>query len=44
MATEYEWFRFYKWNQDSTYPCATPPSCLPAEDLDESKNNADDGL
>jgi beta-glucanase (GH16 family) len=44
MSTEYEWFRFYKWDQDTTYPCSNPPACLLAEDLDESKNNADDGL
>jgi beta-glucanase (GH16 family) len=31
-------------HRDDRYPCATPPDCLPAEDLDKSKNNPDDGL
>ena len=44
MASEYEWFRFYKWDQDNQYPCADPPGCLPAEDKRKSKNNPNDGL
>jgi hypothetical protein len=44
MAAEYEWFRFYRWNQDNRYPCADTPGCLPAEDRNKSKNNPDDGL
>ncbi len=44
MTTEYEWFRFYKWNNDQQYPCPNPPTCLPTEDKDASKNNPDDGL
>ena len=32
---EYDWFRFYKWDQDDKYPCA----CLPADDKDLSANN-----
>src|SRR6266545_2512915 len=43
MTTEYEWFRFYKWNNDQQYPCPNPPTCLPADDKDVSKNNPDDG-
>ena len=30
MAAEYEWFRFYKWDQETRYPCADPPGCLRA--------------
>lgn len=45
MHTEYEWFRFYKWNGDDQYPCASmDASCLPAEDRDLSSNNPCDGL
>ena len=32
---EYDWFRFYKWDQDDKYPCAP----LPADDKDLSANN-----
>jgi hypothetical protein len=44
MAAAYEWFRFYKWDQEAMYPCANPPGCLPGEDTNKSKNNPDDGL
>jgi endo-1,3-1,4-beta-glycanase ExoK len=44
MSAEYEWFRFYRWDQEATYPCAGPPACLPGEDMNKSKNNPDDGL
>jgi beta-glucanase (GH16 family) len=44
MAAEYDWFRFYKWNQETKYPCADAPACLPPEDRNKSKNNPDDGL
>jgi beta-glucanase (GH16 family) len=36
---EYDWFRFYKWDQDVTYPCEPVPACLPADDKDLSANN-----
>jgi beta-glucanase (GH16 family) len=36
---EYDWFRFYKWNQDTAYPCDPIPACLPADDKDLSGNN-----
>jgi beta-glucanase (GH16 family) len=36
---EYDWFRFYKWNQDTAYPCDPLPACLPADDTDFSLNN-----
>jgi len=47
MQVEYEWFRFYQWNEE-TYPCtdptATTPSCLDANDLYLSGNNPCDGI
>jgi beta-glucanase (GH16 family) len=39
FAAEYDWFRFYKWDQDPNYPCEPAPACLPAEDKDFSMNN-----
>jgi endo-1,3-1,4-beta-glycanase ExoK len=44
IAGQYDWFRFYKWNQDATYPCGATPGCLPAADLELAKNNAADPL
>jgi len=44
FAAEYDWFRFYKLDTETTYPCAPTPRCLPAADLDQSKNNPQDGL
>jgi len=40
----YDWFRFYRWDQDTMYPCEDAPACLPAADLELAKNNVDDGL
>jgi beta-glucanase (GH16 family) len=40
----YDWFHFYKWNGDDTYPCDDTPSCLPAADLELAKNNVNDPL
>jgi beta-glucanase (GH16 family) len=40
----YDWFHFYKWNGDDTYPCDGTPSCLPADDLVLAKNNINDPL
>jgi beta-glucanase (GH16 family) len=39
LVGEYDWFRFYKWDQDTAYPCAPLPACLPADDTDFSLNN-----
>jgi beta-glucanase (GH16 family) len=36
---EYDWFRFYRWDQDTQYPCDPVPACLPADDKDLSANN-----
>lgn len=44
LHAEYDWFRFYRWNNEDKYPCGTPPGCLPAEDRVKSKNNPADGL
>ena len=39
LVGEYDWFRFYKWDQDTSYPCDPLPACLPADDKDLSANN-----
>ncbi|HVU53099.1 MAG TPA: glycoside hydrolase family 16 protein, partial [Polyangia bacterium] len=39
MVGEYDWFRFYKWDMDPTYPCEPIPACLPPADLALSVNN-----
>lgn len=44
FTAEYDWFRFYKLDTETTYPCSPTPDCLPAEDKDGSKNNAEDGI
>jgi len=40
----YDWFRFYKADIDTTYPCLNTPSCLPPADLTFAKNNPKDPL
>lgn len=42
LVSEYEWFRFYKWDTETTYPM--DPAALPQTDKDGSKNNSEDGL
>jgi hypothetical protein len=37
--SEYEYFRFYKWNNETTYPYETPKTMLPMEDVDFAQNN-----
>jgi beta-glucanase (GH16 family) len=37
--SSYEYFRFYKWNQETTYPYADPKTQLPAADTMFSQNN-----
>jgi len=39
IKSEYEYFHFYKWDQDMTYPCSPAPACLPAPDKANSQNN-----
>jgi beta-glucanase (GH16 family) len=43
MTSRYNYIRFYRWNQDTTYPKANPAAELPAGDLG-TRNNAEDGL
>lgn len=45
LKSSYDWFRFYRADIDSNYPCeAMNESCLAAEDLNLSSNNPCDGL
>lgn len=45
MHTEYDWFRFYKWNGDQLYPCASMDGqCLTDDDKYLSSNNPCDGI
>ena len=40
LRAEYDYFRFYKWNAEATYPCSPTPACLPAADkLPSARNN-----
>ncbi|HEX2871534.1 MAG TPA: family 16 glycosylhydrolase [Polyangiaceae bacterium] len=45
FEAEYDFIRFYKWDQDADYPCADMSAgCLKAADVDLSSNNACDGV
>jgi len=45
MHSEYDWFRFYKWDGDKTYPCpGFGTSCLTQDDKYLSSNNPCDGI
>eukprot|EP00929_Paragymnodinium_shiwhaense_P064588 TRINITY_DN3237_c0_g1_i1.p1 TRINITY_DN3237_c0_g1~~TRINITY_DN3237_c0_g1_i1.p1 ORF type:complete len:603 (-),score=97.36 TRINITY_DN3237_c0_g1_i1:144-1952(-) len=45
MRTEYEYFRFYKWNEETEYPCDDMgPSCLTEDDHYLATNNPCDGI
>ena len=39
FTSVYDYFRFYKWDQETTYPCSPTPTCLPANDVIDSQNN-----
>merc|ERR1719409_108196 len=42
---EYDYFRFYKWDQDDKYPCAGfSTDCLTEDDKYLAKNNPCDGI
>lgn len=43
MTSEYDWFRFYKWDGESTYPCPGSGSCLTSDDRYLDGNNPCDG-
>lgn len=45
LVSEYDFIRFYKWDDDMEYPCpAMDASCLPAADTDLAGNNGCDGI
>jgi len=45
MRSEYDWFRFYKWDGDADYPCAgMGDECLTEDDRYVSSNNPCDGI
>jgi hypothetical protein len=45
MHSEYDFIRFYKWNDDMSYPCPNmDAACLPAADTDLAGNNGCDGI
>jgi beta-glucanase (GH16 family) len=39
FSTQVDYVRFYRWNQETTYPCASLPGCLRSTDTDFSQNN-----
>ena len=39
FTAKYDWFRFYKKNDETTYPCEGTPGCLPAADKTKSSQN-----
>ncbi len=45
--SEYDYIYFWKWDTEDFYPCSPTPTCLQGrtpDDLDEAKNNPNDGL
>ncbi|CAE8734994.1 unnamed protein product [Polarella glacialis] len=45
LTSEYDWFRFYKWDGDTSYPCpGLTNSCLTADDRFMASNNPCDGI
>merc|ERR1712226_1015932 len=45
MESEYDWFRFYKWNEESYYPCTDMDgSCMTSDDRYLSSNNPCDNI
>jgi hypothetical protein len=39
FSATYDYFRFYKWAQETTYPCSPTPTCLSTDDTQYSQNN-----
>jgi hypothetical protein len=39
FTAKYDWFRFYKLNTETTYPCSPTPGCLPDADKTISSQN-----
>merc|ERR1711879_1073996 len=45
MTVQYEYFRFYKWDQETKYPCdGFGPDCLEEDDHYLAANNPCDGI
>jgi hypothetical protein len=45
MYNEYDYFRFYKWDQETKYPCPDmKPTCLTEDDRYLAGNNPKDGI
>merc|ERR1712019_8619 len=45
MTAEYDWFRFYRWNDEKVYPCKEfSTACLEKDDMYLSGNNPCDGI
>jgi len=45
LHNEYDWFRFYAWDNDTHYPCPSmDEACLTADDLYLASNNPCDGI
>jgi len=45
MHSEYDWFRFYKWDSDKQYPCMSMDrKCLTDDDMFLTGNNPCDGI
>jgi len=45
MQAEYDWLRFYKWDEEAMYPCAAMNStCLTEDDQYLASNNPCDGI
>ncbi len=41
---EYDYFRYYRWDTETTYPCPNTHACLTDADKQWAKNNPKDGL
>lgn len=39
FSAKYDYFRFYRLNTETTYPCSPAPACLPAADKTQSAQN-----
>lgn len=39
LHASYDYFHFYKWNQEAKYPCDPLPACLDAADKTKSAQN-----
>ncbi|HVJ18198.1 MAG TPA: glycoside hydrolase family 16 protein [Polyangiaceae bacterium] len=44
ISGTYDWFRFYRWDGETNYPCNGTAGCPSEADLELAKNNPKDGL